>query len=91
MTIPAGVTVCGTVREIQRDPRYWHNPEEFIPERYTHILWPLFYDIHKIDESIIKNRLLVSNPVFGSHFSNSYNKLECFIHSSHVHIMQVYI
>ncbi len=33
VTIPAGVTVYGTVREIQRDPRYWHNPEKFIPER----------------------------------------------------------
>ncbi|XP_064402406.1 cytochrome P450 3A4-like [Halichondria panicea] len=35
VTIPAGVTVYGTVREIQRDPRYWHNPEKFIPERFT--------------------------------------------------------
>jgi cytochrome P450 len=33
--IPAGQRVLYSIYLVQRDPRYWHNPTEFIPERFA--------------------------------------------------------
>jgi cytochrome P450 len=33
--IPAGQRVLYSIYLVQRDPRYWHNPDAFIPERFA--------------------------------------------------------
>ncbi|XP_050734563.1 cytochrome P450 2L1-like [Eriocheir sinensis] len=33
-TIPKGAVINGTTFTIHRDPRYWDNPDEFLPERW---------------------------------------------------------
>jgi cytochrome P450 len=32
--VPAGVTVGNSTYEMSRDPRYWHEPDSFLPERW---------------------------------------------------------
>jgi len=58
--IPKNTLFTGALREMMRDPEYFENPTEFLPERYMKHLTKMFIEKYYFPTKVLKRQMRIA-------------------------------